>query len=175
MSFHVLVILTLILPFFLTPHSPLFSLVLLGHEPTNYPFSMNWRYAVALVVFVWASYHQYTCHQILADLRRSNSTNNFSSRRNNVADTHPPKPSQTLRVGIPHGDWFALVSCPHYLAEILIYCSLLVVQAGSLTMLLPCSFVAFVLGLSARQMHSWYLDKFEDYPKNRKRIIPYIF
>jgi 3-oxo-5-alpha-steroid 4-dehydrogenase 3 len=146
-----------------------------SHEPTNYPISMNWRYAVALVVFVWASYHQYTCHQILADLRRSNSTNNFSSQRNNVADTHPPKPSQTLRVGIPHGDWFALVSCPHYLAEILIYCSLLVVQAGSLTMLLPCSFVAFVLGLSARQMHSWYLDKFDDYPKNRKRIIPYIF
>ena len=42
-------------------------------------------------------------------------------------------------------------------------------------MVAPCLFVILVLGLSARQMHSWYHNKFDDYPNNRKRIIPYIF
>ena len=127
---------------------------------------------MAVVVFLWASYHQYKCHSILADIRSTTTT----------CSQHPlekGKPlgsaSKTLGVGIPEGDWFRLVSCPHYTAEIIIYGSLLLLQAGSVGTVLPCLFVGIVLSLSARQMHSWYHEKFEDYPKDRKRIIPYIF
>ena len=76
---------------------------------------------------------------------------------------------------IPRGDWFELVSCPHYLCEILIYVSLLVILGGY--HLLAYAMVAFVLtnqvgcGMTS---HQWYQTKFEDYPKSRKAIIPWI-
>lgn len=82
---------------------------------------------------------------------------------------------QRLSVGIPVEDWFKFVSCPHYFAEVLIYCSLLLVEWGSFAMVFPCVFVLSVLILSARQMHSWYCSKFDDYPRSRKRIFPYLF
>lgn len=67
--------------------------------------------------FAWLllfSYHQYRCHKILADLRPSTA----------AAATVT---SQPRRYSLPQGDWFELVSCPHYFAEILIYSSLLLV------------------------------------------------
>ena len=116
---------------------------------------------MAVILFTWASYHQYKCHSILANLRR------HRSQQQNVVHKQT-----AIDVGIPQGDWFQFVSCPHYLAEVIIYSSLLLVQW---TMLLPCLFVVALLSLSARQMHSWYCDKFEEYPRDRKRLIPYIF
>ena len=40
--------------------------------------------------------------------------------------SHPPTPNQFLlsRYSIPRGDWFSLVSSPHYLAEVVIYVGL---------------------------------------------------
>ncbi|OXB53618.1 hypothetical protein ASZ78_000099 [Callipepla squamata] len=33
----------------------------------------------------------------------------------------------------------------------------------------------FILGSRAKQHHQWYLEKFEDYPKNRKAVIPFVY
>ncbi|KAK2529774.1 Srd5a1 [Columba guinea] len=33
----------------------------------------------------------------------------------------------------------------------------------------------FILGSRAKQHHQWYLEKFEDYPKNRKIVIPFVY
>ncbi|XP_067148516.1 3-oxo-5-alpha-steroid 4-dehydrogenase 1 isoform X2 [Apteryx mantelli] len=33
----------------------------------------------------------------------------------------------------------------------------------------------FILGSRAKQHHQWYLEKFEDYPKSRKILIPFVF
>ena len=76
---------------------------------------------------------------------------------------------------IPRGHWFELVSCPHYLAEILIYLSLCVVLNGrSSTWWLVCCFVAtnqLIVGLFN---HHWYQKHFEDYPKRRKAVFPFV-
>lgn len=85
--------------------------------------------------------------------------------------TIPPSP----KYGLPTGDWFCYVSCPHLFAEILIYLSLLLCQVWSEA---ACSWwltvvhVTSSLFLSARQMHAWYRSKFEDYPKNRTSLFP---
>nr|CAD1844574.1 unnamed protein product [Ananas comosus var. bracteatus] len=43
---------------------------------------------------------------------------------------------------IPHGDWFRYVSCPHYLAEIVVYAGILVASGGfDITVWLLFSFV----------------------------------
>jgi hypothetical protein len=94
------------------------------------------------------------------------------SRGSATNTTTPPK------YGLPTGDWFYYVSCPHLFAEILIYLSLLVCQVWSEPVCgwwLVVAHVICSLFLSARQMHSWYQNKLEDYPKNRMSLIPRIY
>ncbi|CAI5466974.1 unnamed protein product [Closterium sp. Yama58-4] len=105
-------------------------------------------------VFAWGNLHQHRCHAILASLRQGGKKGYF----------------------IPQGDWFAHVSCPHYLAEIMIYFGLLV-SLGSRTLdstlLLMFAWVVSNLTLSALETHQRYLAKFPDYPNNRRAILPY--
>ena len=147
----------------------------------GFPLSLvSWRHFVAVALYVWASYHQYTCHWILARLRMApgqksnqNLDSSKDSKQRNPKDTSESE--LNLGLGIPEGDWFQYVSCPHYFAEMLVYCSLLLVQWRGAAMVFPCVFVVCVLTLNARQMHSWYCSNFPDYPTNRKRIVPYVF
>ncbi|KAK4477195.1 hypothetical protein RD792_016409 [Penstemon davidsonii] len=53
---------------------------------------------------------------------------------------------------IPYGDWFEYVSSPHYLAELVTN-----------------------LTLAASETQKWYLRKFDNYPRNRFAIIPFIY
>ncbi|KAL0561091.1 hypothetical protein IC582_001509 [Cucumis melo] len=91
---------------------------------------------------------------------------------------------------IPHGDWFEVVSSPHYLAEIVCFslvnlqwtnCRLYIVdlwlQVGGedLTIWLLFRFVVVNLAFAAAETHRWYFRKFDDYAGNRFAIIPYIY
>uniref|UniRef100_A0A2P2JTX7 3-oxo-5-alpha-steroid 4-dehydrogenase C-terminal domain-containing protein n=1 Tax=Rhizophora mucronata TaxID=61149 RepID=A0A2P2JTX7_RHIMU len=58
---------------------------------------LRWCYWAGAAVFTWGWLHQYICHAILGSLRENK--------------------EKTDEYVIPHGDWFELVSCPHYLAE----------------------------------------------------------
>lgn len=117
----------------------------------------RWNYYIAMGIFLWASLHQHRCHKILANLR------------------NPKKKDHSYHQ--PNGDWFELVSCPHYLAEVLIYVSMLLVFVRSdlwSVWWLVVVYVVSTLGLSARQTHAWYKKKFEDYPNHRYAIIPWL-
>ena len=74
---------------------------------------------------------------------------------------------------IPRGGMFRWVTCPNYLFEIIGWTGFAVCtwSLGSV----------FVLGISianlvprALSTHKWYRQKFEDYPKERKALIPFI-
>ena len=60
---------------------------------------------LATILFLAAWYQQLQAHKIFAQLKRKNSSSH----------------------SIPEGGLFDLVSCPHYLCEIIIYTSLLVI------------------------------------------------
>ena len=113
-----------------------------------------------ILVFLWASWHQWNCHRILARLRKQPHMNVTKSL-----------------YGIPQGDWFDHVTCPHYLAEIVIYAAMFVVmEMRNVVWLLVVLFTASMLALSARQSHQWYKTRFAGcYPAQRKIIIPWIF
>lgn len=121
---------------------------------------IKWYHIAGLALFLWSSWHQYRCHQILANLRSpQNSTVNQSNSL----------------YSIPHGDWFEVVSSPHYLAEVLIYASLVLLTGGhSYGFFLVVTFTFLFLLISARQVHGWYLHKFECYPK-RCIMLPWIW
>lgn len=74
---------------------------------------------------------------------------------------------------IPRGWLYERVSCPNYLGEITIWCGWAIATwswAG----------LAFVLITAANlipralQNHRWYHQKFDDYPTQRKAVIPYL-
>ncbi|KAI9085375.1 hypothetical protein K1719_032631 [Acacia pycnantha] len=76
---------------------------------------------------------------------------------------------------VPRGGIFELVSCPNYFGETVEWLGWAVMSwswAG-----LGFFVYTFVnLVPRARANHEWYLDKFgEDYPKNRKAVIPFLY
>ncbi|NP_001079436.1 polyprenol reductase [Xenopus laevis] len=119
----------------------------------------NWYHILGLTLYVWASLHQYTCHCILADLRKSASGAIIN-----------------LKHAVPTGDWFEKVSCPHYFAELLIYLSIAVVF-GLLNTIwwLVVLYVLLSQALAAVLCHEFYHEKFDSYPIHRKAFIPLIF
>jgi len=74
---------------------------------------------------------------------------------------------------IPYGWLYKWVSCPNFLGEIIIWLG----WAIMLKSIIGFGFFAWTIAnLIPRAMstHKWYLNKFPDYPKDRKAIIPYI-
>ncbi|XP_058049517.1 polyprenol reductase isoform X3 [Ahaetulla prasina] len=130
-----------------------------GREGKAHSLTVRWYHVLGLVMFCWASAHQHRCHVILANLRKDKSGKVSS-----------------LDHSIPFGDWFEMVSSPHYFAEFLIYTSMAVTFGFyNLTWWLVVTYVFFNQAVSAVLCHEYYLNKFKHYPKYRKAYIPFIF
>ncbi|XP_060186429.1 uncharacterized protein LOC132615850 [Lycium barbarum] len=75
---------------------------------------------------------------------------------------------------IPQGGLFKFAICPHYLFEILIFvgisCTSQTLYAISFT--LGSTFYLMGRSIATRR---WYKSKFDDFPKDIKALIPYIF
>lgn len=113
---------------------------------------------IGIALFAWASYVQFDSHRILANLRKDKSGRVVTTKHT-----------------IPAGKWFDLVSCPHYMAEILIYLALTIVLSGkSFTWWLVFLFVVTNQIAMGKFNHSWYLRNFKNYPRYRRAIIPYL-
>lgn len=79
------------------------------------------------------------------------------------------------KYAIPRGRWFDLISCPHFLFEILIYAGLWIFLGCQNRLLFQC--VVFTTSnqvLTALQTHEWYKTTFPNYPRNRRAILPWI-
>lgn len=122
----------------------------------NLLLKLGWFQWVGVAIFVLGWIHQCRCHAILGSLRDHS--------------------EQVDEYVIPHGDWFEIVSSPHYLAEIVIYAGLVIASGGTdLTVWLLFGFVVANLVFAAKETHKWYLRKFDNYPSNRYAIIPFIY
>jgi len=145
-------------PGLIRPH----SLHLPGHDEARTikwvhielsPLNVSLVQLVAAAVFVWAWRHQFIAHKIFARTKR--------------------QAASAGGYGVPQGDWFNYISCPHYAAECLIYLSLVFVMGTDHTTGL---FIA--LWVVSNQMvvailsHQWYLKNYPNYSK--KAIIPFI-
>lgn len=117
---------------------------------------LGWLQWVGAAISMWGWFHQYRCHVILGSLREHK--------------------EETDEYVIPHGDWFEMVSCPHYLSEIIIYGGILIASGGwDLTIWLLFSFVVVNLVFSAAETQRWYQRKFENYPRKRGAIFPLLY
>ncbi len=96
-----------------------------------------------------------TAHRIFADLKRNSGRDH----------------------AIPFGDWFQFVTCPHYLAEIILYmCIAAILGPEHQTGWLIFFWVVVNQLVAGVMQHKWYKRTFrETYPSNRKAVIPFIF
>ncbi|KAF5282166.1 hypothetical protein FQR65_LT02863 [Abscondita terminalis] len=120
--------------------------------------NFNYIDILAIILFLWAWWHQFTVVKILANLRKD-------KKGHVVTETHK----------LPYGDWFDYVSSPNYLAEIVMYFALAVILRGSITWLYVFVFVLVNQVEAALLTHWWYKENFTNLPKNRKAIIPFVY
>ncbi|KAI7800247.1 polyprenol reductase [Triplophysa rosa] len=121
-------------------------------------YQLTWHHVIGTLLFVWASLLQHRSLSLLANLRTDHSGK-----------------VETLAHKMPQGGWFDWVSCPHYLAELLIYTAMSVCcGCSSLTCWLVVLYVLCNQALAAQLCHDYYRSKFETYPCHRKAFIPFI-
>jgi 3-oxo-5-alpha-steroid 4-dehydrogenase 1 len=75
---------------------------------------------------------------------------------------------------IPYGGAFGLVSCPNYSGELVEWLgwAMLTWSPAGLVFFL---WTAANLVPRARSHHRWYLERFPDYPRQRKAVIPWLY
>lgn len=135
-----------------TPHTGVSSLVLRLNL-----YELRLHHVVAVLVFMWAYVHQYRTAVILADLRRNKSGHVVNREYK-----------------LPQGDLYQFVSSPHMLCEVIIYLCLTVILWGSTIFPIVTLWVVSNQVESAILTHWWYQEKFKEYPKERKAIIPFM-
>lgn len=75
---------------------------------------------------------------------------------------------------IPFGGAYRLVSCPNYLGELIEWTGWAILT-WSLPGVFFVAWTAANLIPRARTHHKWYKEKFPDYPRDRKAVIPFIY
>lgn len=121
-------------------------------------FLNNWPLAAAdnlfwlgLLLFAFGEVANFGHHKILADLRR---------------DTHG--------YVIPRGGWFEYVACPHYFFEIVAWVGILLLSRHLFALVALVGMAGYLLARSRKTL-AWYRQKFPNFPKNRKALIPFLF
>lgn len=135
------------------------------HKVTRY----GWL-VLGVCLCLYGQYQQHRHHVLLAILRKPN------LRSNSV------NPSKDGQYSLPTGGWFQFVTCPHYLAEILIYVSFAILLELEKPILyygyrhyLVLTWVASNLTLSALINYQWYQKNLPPtIMAGKKAIIPFV-
>lgn len=156
------------------------------------PVASTLQVLAAMTVNLWAQYQQHRHHAILANVRRPR-----REKMEEQHDHHDDKRSEKSQsykqdYELPETAWFKFVACPHYLAEILIYASLVwlkychvplvtmressfIASRGENALQLGpiCLFiwVATNLTVSARKNHGWYRRNVVGYKERGMKCI----
>jgi 3-oxo-5-alpha-steroid 4-dehydrogenase 1 len=147
----VLIVLSAI--FFNTVNTYLIAVYLAQYpEQYNQEWMSSWQFILGALLFIIGfGINQYSDY-LLINLRSPGETN----------------------YKIPNGFLFRFVSCPNLLGELIEWLGFAV-----MTWCLPSwsFFIWTFANLVPRAIdhHKWYLKKFENYPKNRKAIFPFIW
>ncbi len=106
---------------------------------------------LGLLLFVFGETANFSHHKILADLRRD-----------------------TQEYVIPRGGWFEHVACPHYFFEIAAWVGVVLMSRHLFALIALAGMAGYLLARSRKTL-AWYREKFPNFPKNRKALIPYLF
>jgi 3-oxo-5-alpha-steroid 4-dehydrogenase 1 len=114
------------------------------------------RFIIGLVIYLCGFTLNIHSDYILRNLRSAN-----------------PSPDEP-RYKIPYGGGFRFVSCPQYLGEILSFVGF-AVMTWNLGAVFVLAITMANLIPRAKYTHKWFHKNFENYPSERKAVIPFIF
>lgn len=119
----------------------------------GYDVSWLWdpRFIIGVGIFAAGFWINITSDQILINLR---------------------KPGET-GYKIPKGGLFRVVSCPNYLGEIIEWTGF-AIATWALPGVAFALYTAANVGPRALANHRWYRERFENYPAERKALIPFV-
>ena len=124
------------------------SAELVQNQYTNYFQSYN--FILGLIIFITGAYINIKSDEILFSLRKEN-------------DGYK----------IPQSFLYKYISCPNYFGEIIEWAGF-AIMVWNLPGLVFVLWTIFNLVPRAVSHHTWYQNKFDEYPKDRKAIIPFI-
>jgi len=127
----------------------------LGHYAPAYPkeYLFDVRFLVGVILFIAGFGINYHSDAVLRNLR---------------------KPGETLEYKIPYGGAFNFVTAANYFGEIVEWGGF-ALACWTVNAFAFFLFTTLYLSARARHHHIWYLKKFDNYPKNRKIVIPLIY
>ena len=73
---------------------------------------------------------------------------------------------------MPYGGLFKYISCPNHLGEIIEWIGFAILTCSLPTLAFALWTMANLIPRSMEH-HKWYIKKFQDYPRDRKAIIPF--
>lgn len=125
----------------------------LGYLTESYPVSWmrDPRFIFGLAIFLTGVFINQRSDQKLLSLRKDGQTG----------------------YSIPEGGLFSYISCPNFFGEIVEWTGF-AIMAWNLPAFSFAVWTALNLIPRAMDHHRWYIDHFENYPKERKAVIPYI-
>ena len=74
---------------------------------------------------------------------------------------------------VPHGGMYRWISCPNYLCELLEWVGWAILTWSSAGLVFAI-YTAANLVPRAMAHHNWYQEKFSQYPKERKALVPFV-
>lgn len=99
----------------------------------------------------------------------------FYAHRTLAAGRNPSNVKSTYDYFVPKGGLFDYVSCPHYLAELIIYIAFTLIAGFTQGSLLVLLFDALTMGSQALKTHAWYRATFTSRQLgDRKALIPFV-
>ncbi|XP_053569053.1 3-oxo-5-alpha-steroid 4-dehydrogenase 1 [Bombina bombina] len=128
------------------------SSYLCNHAAFSTGWSQDPRFIIGLLLFVSGMFINIYSDHILRNLR---------------------KPGET-GYKIPRGGLFEYVTGANFFGEILEWTGF-AIAGWSFPGAAFAVFTALVLTSRAQQHHQWYHEKFEDYPKSRKILVPFLY
>ncbi|CAD5117207.1 DgyrCDS6004 [Dimorphilus gyrociliatus] len=116
------------------------------------------RILFGIIIFALGSSFQHYSHRMFAALRKDKAGNLKS----------------TAHV-LPSGGAFEYISNPHYLGEIIIYSGFVCILGLNHCAGISIWIFVFINQIIAGLLnHNWYQEKFKNFPKARKAIIPFL-
>jgi very-long-chain enoyl-CoA reductase len=126
---------------------------------------------VGSLLFVIGSLGNLYHHVLLSSLRQKPNKSNLASKRMTTS-------KQTSIYVAPKGGWFQYVAAPHYLFELVAWLGIAMVAQHLNAYLVFTNMCSYLAGRSVSQ-NQWnrhqFGDEDEDWPKNRKNLVPFVF
>lgn len=142
----------------------------LDSESSSSQYMSALRMYAGIALFVTGAIINIHSDQILMTLKNSTTKGRTSPlMRSSPGNSN----TNSKRYVIPRGGLFEYVSCANYFGEILEW-SGWALACGSLPAVAFAVYTFSNLAPRAQKQHAWYVQKFEDYPRNRTAVIPFL-